>query len=217
MTMNKFASRLPGDFIIAGKKRVSHWQALKSTLVVGGDVASWEKAYTDYFHARLWHRYLKPIKTLQSSGSTAGEGFSIVAIACSLIEFLESTIQGKSYVYSRNGNPPVGQYQCSNSGAMFESFLVTRRPFNVEFGPQEAHDFYVSVRCGVLHEARTKNGWTILAKSKSGQIIDANLKVVYRDDFQSALEAFVRWYKQELSANCDFQEAFIRKFDGLCV
>jgi hypothetical protein len=83
-----------------------------------------------------------------------------------------------------------------------------------EFGPRESHDFYASVRCGALHEARTKNGWTILAKSKSGQIIDANLKVVYRDDFQSALEAFARWYKRELSVKRDFQEGFIRKFDG---
>jgi hypothetical protein len=216
VTMNKSASRLPGDFIIAGEKRVSDWQTFKSTLTVGGDIASWEKAYTDYFYARLWHRYIKPIEILQSSGSTAGEGFSIVVIQCSLIEFLESTIQGISYVYSRNGNPPVGRYEYSNSGAIFESFLTNRPPFNREFGPQESHDFYVSVRCGVLHEARTKNGWTILAKNKSGQIIDANLKVVYRDNFQSALEDFSQWYKQELSVNRDFQAALIRKFDGLC-
>jgi hypothetical protein len=216
MTNNR-TSRPPGDFIIAGKKRVSDWQAFKITLAAGGDAVSWQKAYMEYFHARLWHRYLKPIKTLQSSGSSAGEGFSIVAIQCSLIEYLESTIQGKSYIYSRSGKPPIGTYQYSGSGSMFESFLAKRPPFRHEFGPKEAHDFYVSIRCGVLHEARTKNGSTILAKNKSGRIIDSNLKVVYRDNFQSALASFAQWYQQELLVNRDFQEAFIRKFDGLCL
>jgi hypothetical protein len=75
---------------------VSHWQAFKGSLTVGGDAALWESAFTDYFHPRLWHRYLKPIKTLQSSGSTAGEGFSIVAIQCSLIEYLESRFRARA-------------------------------------------------------------------------------------------------------------------------
>ena len=146
-----------------------------------------------------------------------GEGFSIVAIQCSLIEFLESTIQGKSYRYRRNGDPPLGQYEYSNSGGIFESFLVNRPPFDGEFTPQLAHDFYVSVRCGVLHEARTKNGWTILAKRETGQVADANLKIVYRDNFQSGLLRFAKWYKGELPSRGDLQEAFLRKFDSLCV
>jgi hypothetical protein len=69
----------------------------------------------------------------------------------------------------------------------------------------------------VLHEARTKNGWTILAKSKTGQIIDENLKIVYRDDFQVALLRFVEWYKGAVTSSVALQEAFLRKFDGLCV
>jgi hypothetical protein len=217
MTANKSTTRLPGDFIIAGKKRISDWQAFKGALTVGGNPALWEKAYQEYFYARLSYRYLKPLTVLQTSGPIRGEGFSIVAIQCSLIEFLESTIRGKSYRYSRNGNPPLGQYEYSNSGAIFESFLANRPPFNAEFTQQHAHDFYVSVRCGVLHEARTKNGWTILAKSKTGQIIDANLKIVYRDDFQAALLKFAEWYRTALPSTLALQEAFLRKFDGLCV
>jgi len=69
----------------------------------------------------------------------------------------------------------------------------------------------------VLHEARTKNGWTILAKSKTGQIIDATLKIVYRDNFQSGLSRFVKWYKGELPSRRDLQEAFLRKFNSLCL
>jgi hypothetical protein len=218
MTANKSTASAPGDFLIAGKKRVSHWRAFEATLAVGGDQALWKKAFTDYFHARLLYRYLKPLETLQVSGPMRGEGFSIVAIQCSLIEFLESSIQGKSYRYRRNGDPPLGQYEYSNSGSIFESFLMNRAPFDGEFVTQQlAHEFYVSVRCGVLHEARTKNGWTILAKSKTGQVIDATLKIVYRDNFQSGLLRFVEWYKGELPSRRDLQEALLRKFDSLCL
>jgi hypothetical protein len=217
MKTNKSTLLLHGDFAIAGKKRISDWHAFKTTLVIGGEPAPWGRAFQDYFHARLGTRYLNPLKVLQKNGTRQGEGFSIVAIQCSLIEFLESTLQGMSYRYSRNGNPPLGMYEYSNSGLMFESFLTNRTPFNGAVTQQHAHDFYVSVRCGVLHEARTKNGWIIRAKSKTGQIIDSNLRIVYRDNFQTALGTFVKWYKTELPSSVSLQEAFLRKFDSLCV
>lgn len=217
MPTNKSNARTRGDFFIAGRKRVSHWRAFEATLTPGRNAALWKKAFKTYFQTRLSYRYLKPITTLQHSGTMAGEGFSIVAIQCSLIEFLESTIQGKSYRHRRNGDPPLGQHEYSLSGGIFESFLVNRPPFNREFTTQRlAHEFYESVRCGVLHEARTKNGWTILAKSKSGHVIEPTLKIVYRDNFQSALLDFVEWYKRELPSRRDLQEAFLRKFNSLC-
>ncbi len=185
-------------------------------MITGGDAVRWKKAFKSYFQARLSYRYLKPITTLQHSGTTAGEGFSIVAIQCSLIEFLESTLQGKSYRRRRNGDPPLGQYEYSISSGIFESFLVNRPPFDREFTKPLAHDFYESVRCGVLHEARTKNGWTILRKSKNGTVVEPDLKIIYRDNFQSALLEFVEWYKRELPSRRDLQEAFLRKFNSLC-
>jgi hypothetical protein len=66
-----------------------------------------------------------------------------------------------------------------------------------------------------LHEARTKNGWTIAAKSKTGDIISAK-KVVYRDNFDAALHHFIDWYKNALPTDIQLQAAFIRKFDDLC-
>lgn len=156
---------------------------------------------------------------LQQNDSQRGEGFSIVAVQCSLIEFLESTIQGKSYRHRRDADPPLGQYEYSNSGSIFESFLMNRTPFNGEFVTQPlARDFYVNVRCGLLHEARTKNGWVIRGKHGS-RMIDATgaPKIVYRNDFQKALLEFVTGYKKALISDSAAQEAFIRKFDSLCL
>ena len=67
------------------------------------------------------------------------------------------SFQGKSYRLLRGG-PPLGPHEYSRSGDMFESFFVNRAPFNIEFNAAAAHDFYEGVRCGRLHEARTKNG-----------------------------------------------------------
>jgi len=36
-------------------------------------------------------------------------------------------------------------------------------------------------------------------------------------NFQKALGKFVKWYKSELPSNVGLQEAFLRKFDSLCV
>jgi hypothetical protein len=112
MTENPPSKPPPDDFIIAGKED-QPLACLHVNLAVGSDAGPWEKAYTEYFHAQLWHRYLKAIKTPQSSSSMAGEGFSIGAIQCSLIECVEFRIQGTSYVYSRNGKPPVGPHEYS--------------------------------------------------------------------------------------------------------
>lgn len=220
MTTSKSATRTPDDVFIAGRRTIKDWKAFQPTLIPGGDPKPWEKAAKDYFEARLVSRYLTPIETLQQSGSRRGEGFSIVAVQCSLIEFLESTVQGTSYRYlpRRKGLQPSGQYEYSSSGDIFVSFLINRPPFKNDFTTQDmARDFYEGVRCGLLHEARTKNGWTILAKNSSGQAIDANQKIIYRDNFQTALLAFVGWYKGALPSDRALQEAFIRKFDSLCV
>lgn len=206
-----------GDIHIAGSLTTEDWKKFRTSLTPGGDQAIWEKVFVDYFHGRLSSRYLDPIKILQDNGTFQGEGFSIIAIQCSLIEFLESTVQGKSYRLVK-GATPLGPYEYCRSGDMFESFLLNRTPFNNEFNETTAHDFYEGVRCGLLHEARTKNGWVIWAKH-GGRIIEITgaQKVVYRDDFQKALLDFVAWYKTVLAVDPVIQEAFIRKFDSLCV
>jgi hypothetical protein len=146
-----------------------------------------------------------------------GEGFSIVALHCSLIEFLASTLEGKTYKYQRNGQPSLGQFEYSNSQDMFIEFLENQEPFKTIFSVQgTAKDFYASVRCGLLHEARTKNGWRIRVAPLATQAIDTNSKIVHRNKMQNAFDQFVTWYEKTLSSDDALQKAFIRKFDSLC-
>src|SRR5579859_6164718 len=205
-----------GGVYIAGYRTADDWSALRGALIVGGDPIPWHTACEEYLVARLTLRYLEPIQILRANGTFQGEGFSIVAIQCTLIEFLESTVQGKSYKYRRRGDPPLGPYEYSDSSNLFVSFLTTRPPFKSEFDESLARDFYKNVRCGLLHEARTKGEWTIWGESPEAKLVSRKDSIVYRDNFQDGLLQFIDWYKKALLTQTMLQEAFIRKFDSLC-
>ncbi|EPC03348.1 hypothetical protein L861_17550 [Litchfieldella anticariensis FP35 = DSM 16096] len=138
-----------------------------------------------------------------------------MTLLCSLIEFLESSYQGKKYRYCKDRDLQENEY--NKSKQCFVEFLTTRKPFSDKFTADEALEFYSSIRCGLLHEASTKNGWKIWAKSDSGEdIISQQAKTVYRDDFELAVKAYIKAYGNKLTQDKRLQEAFIRKFDALC-
>ena len=200
---------------IAGWKTIDDWRTFRASLVVGGKPSSWQKAYNEYFLTRLDLRYFNPIRILQKHGTFEGEGFSILAIQCTLIEFLESTVQGINYRFLR-GNEVLGLNEYSSSRKVFVNFLCNRNPFDKEFDDKIAMDFYSGIRCGILHEARTKNGWTVHAKSPDGNLINRKKLIVYRDNFQRGLDDFTKWYGVVIQSDIAIQQAFVRKFDSVC-
>jgi hypothetical protein len=204
------------DVKIAGNKTIKDWQQFKQTLVPGGDAKAWKAAFEMYFEARLTTRYLTPIESLQASHTLNGEGFSILAIHCSMIEFLESTLQGRAYRFRRKKDPPLSQYEYAESGQMFTAFLTKRQPFSTVFNASLASDFYSGVRCALLHEARTKDGWIIKAKGPAIAEVAGGSKLVYRNNFHDALLNFIEWYGGVIQTDQALQEAFLRKFDSLC-
>ena len=204
------------DVKIAGNRTVKDWQQFRQTLVPGGDPKPWKTAFATYFEARLLTRYLKPIESLQASHTLNGEGFSILAIHCTMIEFLESTLQGRTYRFRRRKDPPLKTHEYAESGRMFSAFLTKRQPFCAVFNSAIAADFYSGVRCALLHEARTKDGWIVKAKGSAIAEVSGGRKVVYRNNFHDALLNFIEWYRAVLPTDQALQEAFIRKFDSLC-
>lgn len=202
------------DSYIAGWKTPTDWKALRSRLFAG-ESGAWSEAFTDFFDSRLNLRYLHPIKVLQSNGTFQGEGFSIAAIQCSLIEFLESTAQGTTYRYLRRGET-LAPHEYTSSQEVFVAFLINRSPFSATFDAASSQDFYISVRCGLLHEARTKNGWRIWAKGPAGVVSNVAERIMYRDNFQESLLEYIKDYSERLQHDHALQQAFIRKFDSLC-
>lgn len=220
------------DTRIAGSKTVGDWIKLSAQLVVGGNSNKWAEAYDNFFMERISTRYLDPIKAIEKEypGEKAkGQGFSILIIQCSLIEFLGSTYEGKIYtkfVESKEWDPDL-HYQSSSK--IMLNFFRECCPFKGEFTRNEIDDFYNDIRCGLFHEARVKGDWRIqlstnheedgeIIKDKEGNLRPINYenKVLFRDLFTKYLERYFDWYKEELLKNTELQLAFKRKFDQLC-
>jgi len=208
---------LPDNTRIAGQKTVANWKAMRARLDGCKEAKVWKEAFNDYFEARLDSRYFMPIEALQTVQKYDGEGFAIVTIHCSLIEFLASTVEGLTYrhVPDDSKKEELGEFEYSSSSQLFVRFLRQQNPFKDMFSSNnKANDFYANVRCGLLHEARTKGGWRIRADGEVA--IDTNRKVIDRNKLQDAFRQFIESYGKQITHDAKLQPAFIRKFDALC-
>ena len=153
------------DMKIADQHTVADWKAMKTRLDPGNP-DNWEDAFNLFFRKRIETRYFSPIKQLIKEDKKAGEGFAIVALQCSLIEFLASTRTGQKYKHcpqiEKKKNIECGPHEYCHSSKLFIDFLYNQKPFKAYFKSKGKADyFYENVRCALLHEARTTGGWKI--------------------------------------------------------
>lgn len=232
---------------IAGRKTCEEW---KTFIQKEKNEAFWQEAYNDYFLERLKTRYLDPITAIENissikvdfteeekeerKGEGNGEGFSIMAILCTLVEFLEATRQGKKYTFLKGANfqrAKDGNFNLINppfdpnneyfiGSEYFVDFLQKREPFDKFFADDDlAKDFYSYIRCGLLHEAQTNSGWKIKivgSRSANKDLINSEKKIVYRDNFRKAFDKYLENYEKELKTDEALQNALIKKFNSLC-
>ncbi|RWD79110.1 hypothetical protein [Mesorhizobium sp.] len=196
------------EYIAPGKTK-DDWAKFAKQLVPGGDADIWAEAFNTFLFGRLDSRYLKPIAKVRDKGGWEGEGFTIVSIQCALIEFLAATLAGKNYRH-KNPKPP---HEYNRSGELFVEFLFTTPPFDKLFSKADGEAFYSNVRCALLHEARTRDGWIIWATGITA--VDCKRKIVFRDTLQGVLEDYIKDYGTTLTADVALQEAFLRKFNDL--
>jgi len=165
---------------------------------------------------RIKTRYLDPMDAIEKDPVLQGEGFAIVALPCSLIEFLEACESGLNY---QRAAPT--RYEYSDSKALFQHFWRRRVPFNRWMPDDLVLSFYEDVRCAHLHEARTKGGWRILmsADEANGVIAErlaGGAIALYRNTLRHAFKQYFADYGERLARKRGKQCAFIRKFDALC-
>ncbi len=202
---------------IAAELTIGDWLQLKQLLESTPDTETlWCRAY-DFFEKRISTRYLKPIEAIEKNSDIEGEGFAITVIICSLIEALETFRLGKVYKRAAQGDPLDLTKEYFKSQPVFEDFLKKRDPFKAYFSMGNlATDFYENVRCAVLHEAATRNGWKIridsaaLVETRNGSFI------LNRVIFVEAIKQYMCSYRTELLQSQELKEAFIRKLDSIC-
>lgn len=93
---------------------------------------------------RLTERYVDPVEY-----STAKHGFASMALACLLIETIQSFREGLGDTKGR-------------SKEMFLIFLKHEPGFAIF--ANIADSFFKDVRCGLLHQGETRNGWTVMRR-----------------------------------------------------
>ncbi|EOG6903971.1 hypothetical protein ACLH3R_000561 [Flavobacterium psychrophilum] len=219
---------------IAESKTISQWDKLKIKLKPNNNL-NWNEAY-DFFELRICTRYLKPIDAILNLKSYNGEGFAVVNLQCSLIEMIESFINGwinKGNKWKKNNieikNSDIGLSIKANDTmknvGVFISFFKYRSVFqkyNIK-----GEKFFWNVRCALLHETQTKNNWRIkLDTEKTGLSYDEKdgEKIIYRENFQRDLEILIKNYKNAIINGgefdgipaCELRENFISKFNHIC-
>ena len=143
-----------------------------------------KKDIANLIYQRLYSRYLKLFdfadKTFKSQYRN---GFAIMANCCLLIETLESF---------KNG----WEDTLKLSEKAFEQFFTTDN-FFIELKTFE-NDFYKNVRCGILHQGETLNGWKISRMYKS--LFDSKTNTIDSLTFHFRLKKSLKQYCDDLES-----------------
>ncbi len=166
---------------------------LRNWLAVRDDSA--KQKTIELIEHRFTNRYVKHLHLIDS-------GFLKMAISCLTIETLESFKQGRK---DTNGK----------SRKMFNDFFETEKICFPGFAGISG-DFYENVRCGILHQAETTNGWRIV---KSGPLLNETGKVINAKKFVEALDNSIRNYVAQLNAedwNTPIWKHALMKLEDIC-
>lgn len=218
-----------------GRQTKQDWLDLRAKILANPNDATTWTAATKLLDQRLDTRYFRPIEKILRMWITSGEGFAAMALICSLIEFLQSCYEGKTF----KDHETETKFIYGSSAKKFKNFLEQHEPFKSDFtkavsNPTKyiktfADDFYSNVRCGLLHEAATNNNWiikTYRGTDKNINFVDLtneNKKIIYRDKFFDVIKTYCDTYRQQIignkkdSKNQFLRDNFCRKLDSLCM
>lgn len=215
------------------KEFKEHWISIKDKLKENSSVATLEEVYLIY-NKRIDNRYFKPIKLLRDhEDSSDGFGFSMVAILCSLIEFLQSTIDGKFHQLSYEEEFKYKYETLVNNGAIDyygkagrDEFIKFLKELDSRFKEKPgyktnfdsvAEEFYSCIRCSLLHDACTRNNWIIREESCDDSIFDISNKeekILYRNNFYKLIKNKVEVdMKKQFASDSGFRKNLLKKMD----
>lgn len=150
-----------------------------------------------FLECRYDERFLQPIRLLTAAtGNWQGYGFSIMALCSLLIETIQSFWEGLPSTHTaelrklKNDYAPPAEFEIPprewpNRGEdIFVAFFANRL-FSPLFPGVDGVKFYTAVRCGLLHQAQTKDGFSLTAVGKS--LWDQNGPTINRDLFSKAV------------------------------
>ena len=188
------------------------------------------------FKSRVEDFYIKPINWIKDPEKLKGEGFSILTIQCALIEMFAAFKLGKIHKYNKKNTDPNYTYKNADdclipflqSESLFENhFFVYKDGVKIVDQPFSASEFYNKVRCGLMHEARTKGEWVINAKRNyigdETIFISMNTthnkisidRTILKMQLQKYFDEYIQNLKQGSIIGNQLRRLFARKLDHL--
>ncbi len=136
-----------------------------------------------FIKCRLSSKYLFPFENQDKDEKS---GFAMMACYCLLIETLQAFREGKD------------QTERQQNGCAFCHFFrnETENPLGVF--ENIATDFYKNVRCGLLHQGETSNGWKI---RRDGDLFNTETKTINANKFGGALKEVLERYVECLKTD----------------
>lgn len=150
----------------------------------------------EFIRLRFTERYITPLRR----DPKLKHGFCTMAICCLMIETLESFWRG--WDNSRN-----------RSELAFCSFFDRNENLWVFNG--YVTDFYKNIRCGILHQAETLNGWHI---RRDCPLFDNQTKTINATLFHKEMSVCVNFYCETLKQenwNSDTWKNFRKKMKAI--
>ncbi len=145
------------------------------------DEAKRKTEISEMIYHRFYDRYIKPFEYKSGYYKTCYKnGFAMMASGCLLIETLESFYEGLGDTERR-------------SKEMFKKFFERERSLLGNFNSDK---FYENVRCGILHQAETTEGYKISRKEKD--LFNEMTKTINAAEFLKQLEKCLKEYKEKL-------------------
>ena len=152
---------------------------------------------------RLSRRFLTVIDAADKKDLSS---FMSMAICCLIIETLECFYQGLEDTKKRGAGK-----------AVFKSFFE-REKNEFQGMAEKSEDFYENVRCGLLHQAETMNGWFL---NKNGKIFEMSegIKIINGSLFFNATKKTIENYLKLLKEKPFDDELWkfaIKKLEDVC-
>lgn len=137
-----------------------------------------------FIYERFSERYVEP---LRCAPREKRHGFCTMAISCLMIEALESFWNGWPHTKT-----------CSKKA--FGSFFRRCAEEDSDLGvfANHADDFFSSVRCSILHQAETTNGWRIHRK---GDLFDPATRTINATKFHKKMGEALQRYCRTLKGS----------------
>lgn len=160
------------------------------------------KALADFIYNRLYGRYLKPYDyDSDAYRKYYKNGFAIMGSSCLLIESYVSFSEAKFRKTKDLSRQCFGHFFTTEK--RFKEFAAGGRQKDGTISTKKQggtpNEFYDNVRCGILHNGETRNGWTISRNPKK-PLFNRVTKEINAVKFANNMKAILKSYKLKLQS-----------------